>query len=323
MKTSVQIPLSVALLLALPVAIQAVTIDFVNVADPGNAADFRHDPLGFGAVSYPYRIATYEVTNGQYREFLNNKAIVEDPYGLYNPLMAEDLGGIDRHGAGTPEDPWRYLPRNGDAVWDTRPVNFVSFWDAARFVNWLHNGQADGDTETGAYTGIGDETIFARLPGATYFIPTEDEWYKAAYYDPHKHGGPGYWEFPTRSDVKPSNDPQPGADFVNGSATYSAPVTTPVGGYNAKPSTSAYGTFDQGGNLWEWNETFVLGDFFGLRGGSFDNTYGLEAEHRDSYPAFFENRIMGFRVASPIPEPSTACLLSLAAIGFAVWRRFR
>jgi formylglycine-generating enzyme required for sulfatase activity len=310
-------------LVAAATQLRAVTIDLVPVGDPGNVADFRHDPLGFGAVEYAYRIGTYEVTNGQYREFLNAKATLEDPHGLYNELMAQPPGGIERTGAGTLDDPWTYLPSGGDSTWDSRPVNFVGFWDAARFINWLHNGQADGDTETGAYANLGNEATFTRLPEAQFFIPTENEWYKAAYYDPHKPIGPGYWEFPTRGDVKPSNDPQPGADLENGSANYSGPGTMPVGGYSAKPSTSAYGTYDQGGNLWEWNETFVVDDFFGLRGGSFDNTYGLEASHRDSYPAFFENRIMGFRVAAPIPEPATAYLLVLAAAAYALVRRMR
>jgi formylglycine-generating enzyme required for sulfatase activity len=302
----------------------AVTLDLVPVGNPGNPPDTRFNPAGFGAVPYTYAIGKYEVSNGQYREFLAAKAALGDPNGLYNPDMAGDLGGIDRHGSGTPDDPWIFLPKGDDPAWDSRPVNFVSIWDAARFANWMHHGQGDGDTESGAYTGLDNELTFVRQSGARYFLPTENEWYKAAYYDPLRADGPGYWMFPTRSEVRPDNGPPPGTNLVHGSANYSSSQLTAVGAYDAKPSTSYYGTFDQGGNLWEWNETFVIDLYFGLRGGSFDNIYGLEASHRDSYPAYFENRIMGFRLAAAaVPEPGTAALL--LAGGLAVWvvRRMR
>jgi sulfatase modifying factor 1 len=302
------------LLLAASNRAPAVEIEFVRIGNPGNPADTRHDANGFGAVPYSYRMGKYEVTNGQYRAFLNAKASLGDPHGLYNEEMASSHGGIQRLGNGTPESPWTYIAKDSNNFYDSWPVNFFSFWDAARFVNWLHNGQGDGDTEEGAYVGLDDESQFARHPEARFAIPTEDEWYKAAYYDPQKPGGAGYWEYPTRTDDRPKSEPAPGTDLVLGSANHGLPFLTPVGAYTAKPSTSAYGTFDQGGNLWEWNETFVLGDFFGLRGGSFDNIYGLDAAHQDSYPAFFENRIMGFRIVAAVPEPGS---LSLAAIAIA------
>ncbi len=296
----------------LPAFAAAVEMDLVYVGNPGNAPDTRHDPTGFGAVEYGYWIGKYEVTNGQYREFLNAKAAVGDPHGLYNDNMA---AVIQRIGTGMPESPWLYEPQDFNQAFDDLPVNFVSMWDALRFVNWLHNGKGNGDTESGSYTGLDLESTFTRQSGTRYHIPTENEWYKAAYYDPNKPGGPGYWEFPTRSDTSPSNDLPPGTDLVNGSANFGTSEPTPVGAFAAKPSTGPYGTFDQGGNLWEWNETFVIDDYFGLRGGAFANVYGLNAAHRDSYPAFFENPIMGFRVASMVvPEPSTLALLAVGGL---------
>ena len=79
-------------------------------------------------------------------------------------------------------------------------MNYVDFWDAARFCNWLHNGQGTGDTESGAYVNIGDHDSFARQPDAKWWIPTEDEWYKAAY---HKNDGvtDHYWDYPTASNT--------------------------------------------------------------------------------------------------------------------------
>ena len=97
-----------------------------------------------------------------------------------------------------------------------RPVNFVSFWDALRFTNWLHNGQSSGDTETGAYTldgYTGDDGLWiTRNPEAIAWLPSDHEWYKAAY---HKNDGAtgNYWDYPTATDDTPSNevvDPDPG-----------------------------------------------------------------------------------------------------------------
>ena len=83
-----------------------------------------------------------------------------------------------------------------------KPVNFVSWFDAARVSNWLHNGaQTYGTTNsgtgapqnTGAYT-LGTATSGtapAQNVGAQYYIPTENEWYKAAYYNPTLNTGAG------------------------------------------------------------------------------------------------------------------------------------
>jgi formylglycine-generating enzyme required for sulfatase activity len=126
-----------AAIVASAVVAQAVTIDFVPVGNPGNAAD----DTGYGSVTEAYRIGKYEVTNAQWREFLTAKAGVSDPYGLYNTYMSGPSGGIDRTWS---VDHYVYSAKGGDANWDNRPVNCVSFWDAARFCNWLHNGQGSG-----------------------------------------------------------------------------------------------------------------------------------------------------------------------------------
>ena len=123
----------------------AVTIPTVPVGNAGNAGEAQSQGT-FGAVAYDYRIGTTEVTNAQYAEFLNAKA-ASDPLGLYNTNMDSDArAGITRSGS-SGSYAYAVKPNMGD-----KPVNYVSWYDAIRFANWLHNGQGTGDTETGAYT---------------------------------------------------------------------------------------------------------------------------------------------------------------------------
>ncbi|HEY4761189.1 MAG TPA: SUMF1/EgtB/PvdO family nonheme iron enzyme [Thermoguttaceae bacterium] len=315
-------------ILAFTCAAQAVTIDLVPVGNPGNAPDTRYAMPGYGAVNYIYQIGKYEITNAQWREFLTAKASLGDPFGLYSAGMSGDSGGIARSGLGTPSDPYVYSAKGGDANWDNRPVNVVSFWDAARFANWLHNGQGNGDTESGAYINIGNQSMFARLSGAMYFIPTENEWYKAAY---HKNDGVtgNYFDYPTGSDSEPSNDlltPDGGnnANFNQGDYygyTIGSPYyMTNVGEF--ENSESPYGTFDQGGNLWEWNEMVITSSSRGLRGGDWAGSSNfLAASYRSDSP-LEGSSLVGFRVAS-VPEPGSITLLICGAIAGLIWWRRR
>ena len=176
-----------AILLAAGGAVAGIMIETVPVGNVGNTPD----STGYGAVDYDYNIGTYEVSNAEYAEFLNSVADVGDPHGLYNTDMGggwNDIGGISRTGSGTAGDPWAYAPRAGRA---NRPVNYVSFWDACRFANWLHNGQTTGvqdltTTEDGAYYLNGvtnpDNESISREVDWKWAVTSEDEWYKAAYY---------------------------------------------------------------------------------------------------------------------------------------------
>jgi formylglycine-generating enzyme required for sulfatase activity len=304
------------------VSASAVVIDTVPVGDLGNLADTRYSSTGYGSVSYSYNIGKYEVTAAQYTEFLNNKA-ASDPYGLYNANMWTSTYGCKIQRLGV-DGSYTYVVAND---WASRPVNYVSFWDALRFTNWLHNGQGSGDTEKGAYIMNGyngtDGRNIQRNPGAIWFLPSEDEWYKAAYY---KSGGTntGYWDYPTQNDTAPDNsvmpiDPGNNANYNNsiGSPYY----RTIVGEF--ENSQSAYGTFDQGGNVAEFNETLFLFDgdpiaHRGLRGGAFieSNSNGLHAGNGsylyDGPTGEYED--FGFRVAQIIPEPSTCLILALGGL---------
>jgi hypothetical protein len=199
------------------------------------------------------------------------------------------------------------------ADWANRPVNYVTFWDAARFVNWLHNGQptgpqGPGTTEEGAYLNLDDQTSFARQPGARFFIPTEDEWYKAAYHDKNAGLAASYFDYPTGSNAVPGTDAteatNPGNNanyridfgvFALGPPYY----RTEVGEYELSDST--YGTFDQGGDVWEWNETVAIQTAWrGMRGGGWE-AYGyqsLRAQDRNAYLPTADRHDAGFRVAS-------------------------
>ena len=322
-------------MLALGAAAQAVTIEWVVVGNAGNAPDTRYATPGYGAVAYEYLIGKYEITAGQYTEFLNAVAAT-DTYGLYNTSMwTSDYGcKIQRIGASEPYS-YSVAPDRAD-----RPVNYVSFWDAARFANWMHHGQptglqGPGTTEDGAYINVGNQTTFARVADALFFIATEDEWYKAAYYDPNKFGPglPGYWEYPTMSDTAPSNqliDPDPGnnATFWDADYTIGSPYwMTLVGAH--ENSESGYGTFDQGGNVWEWNETVLYTDFRGLRGGSWNGGAGyLSASLRNISGPSSGSNLIGFRLAgslesTEIPEPATVSLLGIAVAAMLRRRRRR
>jgi len=332
MKNVIRMMCLAVIVAALGSAAMAVDIVTVPVGDAGNVNDTYGD--GYGGVSYDYRIGAYEVTNAQYTEFLNAVADVGDANGLYNTNMGagwNGIGGISRSGSGTGGAPWVYTVRTnrGD-----RPVNYVSWYDTLRFANWLTNGQPSGPqandtTEMGSYTLTGATSV-ASLPdhadlaaGTTrkWLLTSEDEWYKAAYYDPGKDGGAGYWDYPTQSDTAPTAELPVGTDMVNGSANFydggyldTTYYTTAVGAYTGKPSDSPYGTFDQGGNVWEWNEA-LIGSYRGLRGGSFIHFVDfLRASNRfDSSPTF-EGVGIGFRV-SEVPEPATMAILMLGGIG--------
>lgn len=294
-------------------------LEMAAVGDAGNAADTRHNNISVGSVSYDYNIGKYEVTAAQYVDFLNHKAKT-DPYGLYNSLMADtssyfDGCNIQRDGS---DGNYTYTVGRGIqsdlANWGNRPVNYISYWDACRFTNWLSNGQGDGNTETGAYTLDGymgtDGRTIQRNANWTWAVTSEDEWYKAAYY---KGGGPdvGYWLYPTQSD-----------SIITSMANYellSVGHPTDVGTY---AYSSVYGTYDQGGNVLEWTEAWWYGDSSVhriVRGGYYSNDASvLESPMRYIGDGIATNEyaVLGFRVSQVVPEPYSVVTLFVGIGGF-------
>ena len=307
--------------LAAATATSPTFIDMVSVENVGNEADLSDgDSLTpgtqrFGAVPYAYKIGKNEVSLTQYAAFLNAVA-AEDTFALYNPNMATDrnIAGINRDGD---SGGFRYSVI-GDGA---RPVTYVSWFDAARFCNWLHHGRPTGaqtaaTTENGAYplngATSGGATI-TRNPGAKFWIPSEDEWYKAAYHQPSEELGDvdNYWLYPTKNNEDPGNTiglvpPSNHANFFNnvfsvtqnGTEKPDQNYLTPAGSFPG--SASYYGTLDQGGNVFEWNDAVDGSLNRGVRGGSWINfeTF-LRSSYRGFDPPENENDFFGFRVASP------------------------
>ncbi|MEX2170648.1 MAG: SUMF1/EgtB/PvdO family nonheme iron enzyme [Pirellulales bacterium] len=319
-----------------------------NPNDPTDGNDLEDGIQHFGSVAYSFRMGKYEVTNAQYLEFLNIKdPSGENTLGLYHDGMTTNAnGGIDFDSGALHGSKYILKPGRGN-----NPVNYTSLADSFRFANWLHNGQGNADTEVGAYTILNGGSLSSiynvvRNPSAKWFVPSEDEWYKAAYYDPRteSEGGPigddHYWRFPMQADSDADifsdnpaslNTPDSSSSanfrkndsiangFNGGFAVTNSEMmdvaqnyVTNVGAYRL--ARSYYGTFDQGGNVNEWTEAIDSGFFPSqsvLRGGSWVSIEGyyLAAFGRTGASALGSRSYYGFRVATLVPEPTTVPLL--------------
>jgi len=350
--------------------------DLVKVGNAGNAADTNANVNrnGYGAVATEFWIGKNHVTIGQYAEFLTAVATLEDPRGLFNANMFNDqrIRGIERTGS---EGAWVYTPVAplgtnpvGAQSAANRPITYVSWFDSARFANWMANGKptvtATGSAalaviDNGAYTlgtatsgnAVAKNTINPNTQAApTFYIPTENEWYKAAYYSPVKVSGtaPGYYTYGTQSDDAPGNGWNgTTALAITGSANqanyridsrYAVTGTTTTINNNSNQnvltdvgaftdSYSYYGAFDMSGNVRDWNDLDGdSGSFRGRRGGSWDyGASGVSSADRTAGETSYESGNTGFRLASPVavPEPSTyaMALAGLACGGYTMWRR--
>ncbi len=284
-------------------------IEWVTVGSP----NITKDNTGYGAVGYEFQMAKYETTNAQYVEFLNAVAGKEDVHGLYHAGMTTHLhGGIARQGS---LGNYVYTAKAG---MDNKPVNHVSFYDTLRFANWVNNGQGAGDTENGAYTLAGGNPVdVARNTGASIFLPSQDEWYKAAYYDAVSGS---FFDYPTGSNNSIVCGPPSDVSAMANCDTPGGSLVD-VGSYASSGSPS--GTYDQAGNVFEWfhseSGAFVRGGAFGYRPLPYAHAGSSQALGSPQYESF----TVGFRIAgmTVVPEPSTGLLLMAGLLGLTASRK--
>jgi formylglycine-generating enzyme required for sulfatase activity len=268
------------------------TLDFTSIGNAGNAAD----PLtGYGSVGYNYRIGTYTISQNQ-----------------IDAARANGLQGV-----------------TGGAWSGDKPAANISWYQAAAFVNWLdtstgHQAAYNLTYSNGSYTmdlwhswdaGYDPNNLY-RNKNALYVLPSENEFYKAAY---GKNSGSGYYIYPTASDIVPT---AVASGTTADTAVYNQSLGQgPASVYEAG-GLSSYGTMGQGGNIWAWQESSFGGGNSAtaenrvLRGGKwFLSADPLLSSFRDiAYPSG-EGFDIGFRVASVIPEPSTYALFGIGAVG--------
>ncbi len=211
-----------------------------------------------------------------------------------------------------------------------KPATQVSWFEAAQFVNWLNTSKGSTPAykfnDQGVFQlweptddGYDSENLF-RNTEAQYFLPSADEWYKAAFYDPVTAQ---YFDFPNGSDTTPlpvvsGTDPNTAVYNLGGPADIFL-----AGG------PSPFGTVAQAGNVKEWEETALVllnedpQSLRGLRGfGSSGTitTLDLSSSFRSRSLPWRSLGNVGFRVAA-IPEPSTLVLINFSAVAVLLRRR--
>jgi formylglycine-generating enzyme required for sulfatase activity len=270
-------------------------LDFTSIGNAGNAAD----TTGYGSVGYDYRIGTYEISQNQ-----------------LNSAVASGLAHVTA-GAWT-----------GD-----KPAANMSWYESAAFVNWLNTSKGfapaynltwSGSTWSMSLWTVSNAGYDAnneyRSSLAKYFLPSENEFYKAAF---GKSDGSGYYLYPTASNTAPTAVT---SGTASGTAVYNQGWIPPgpASIYQAG-GRSSYGTIGQGGNIQEWQESSFDGtnnnvnDQRMVRGGYWygSSSDALDSSTRSSFAPSTDIVNLGFRVASVdvVPEPSTYALFGLGAIG--------
>ena len=268
----------------------------VFVGNSGNTADTN----GKGAVSSSYYIGKYETTIAEYTTFLNYTAKT-DAYGLWYGNVMD----IQRTGTAG-----NYSYTSGAN--NNTPVTWVNWLDAARYVNWMHNGSnANSSTENGAYTLNGAFSgVVQKNTDARYWLPTYNEWYKAAFYDATKNTTGGYWSYATQTD-----------SITSSMANFQTSGPSVVGSFGY---ASSYGTYDQSGNVWEWLSpgSSVDEEYIGGAWNTIASQLSSSANGNLNNGGYADGGI-GFRIASSVPEPSAFSLLAVGLGGLALIRRRR
>ncbi len=271
-------------------------LDFVPIS--GDAGDLGSWPAGTdytftGVNRSDYRMGTFEITNDQWDKFKAAYGTVAgDPYSAYY---------TDPYFTGT-----------------NVPTNHVSWYEAAQFVNYLNTskgyqpaykftgrqGMWDYTLGTWSAAEADNGTNLYRHKDAIYYMPTEDEWVKAGYWN-----GTSLQTYATTDGTVPVAGVDSNFDLAIGE-----PWDVGSG------SEEFNGTFDMMGNVWEWMEsphsdpTYGTGSSRGQRGGSYLYDFTLASSYRGGNNADDELNVLGFRVASEVPEPCSLVLLSVGGL---------
>ena len=289
----------------------AFTIDFVDVGNAGNANDAGAGGgshfSDYGGVAYDFRIGKYEISQDM--------------------IDKATASGMTHVTAG---------------AWSgSQPAANISWYEAAAFVNWLNTSKGyhaaynrtwDGSSwsmtlwgaSDQASTGVRTGTNAYRHKDAYYFLPSEDEWYKAAY---HQNDGvtANYWDYATGSNTAPTAVAN---GTASGTAVYNDAGSQPAG-VDDSGGLSAYETMGQNGNVYEWIESAIDGsnnvttENRAVRGGGWGFSVDtLRSSDRAGYDPASQTSEIGFRVAS-IPEPSAALLVLMAGGAWLLKKRSR
>ncbi len=299
-------------------------IDFVMIGATGNAPYQASNPNSFvhnrGGVDYEYRIGRMEVTTAQWVEFFNAAFDRPDPLPHVIPPTAWGAASM------TPNTPGgqRWTVPTGNEL---RPVGNISWRMAAMYCNWLHNGKGtereaflSGAYDVGTFTFTGNifNDQMAHSPGARYWIPTWDEWLKAAHYDPSANNGAGgWWEYSNGSDTPyvygPPGIGEANAGWDDRDFPGQSPGAVLLGAY--PDMMSPWGLLDVAGGTSEWTEsirTLSTGQRYRVFDGSHWALDGFVSGIRDSIdgsaPAEFPHISsfeFGLRVAMAVPAPSS------------------
>jgi len=283
-------------------------MEFVTIGNPNNDADTTVAPNPAGRVTYTYDIGKFEVSRDMITKFNASQSL---------QISLEDMTSFDGNGA-------------------NKPATGISWNEAARFVNWLNTSTGGVAAYNFTTSGVNDNIAVwtstdtadydssnpYRSKRAKYFLPSYNEWYKAAYYNPTNST---YYDYANGSDTAPG---AVASGTTAGTAVYdgqSGPADVNLAG-----GLSPYGVMGLGGNVFEWEES--SGDLAnssgsssrGLRGGGwgYDSSYLSSSSRFGNLFPGIENFVIGFRVASlsssappAVPEPSMMVIGTLFGLG--------
>ena len=299
-------------------------MELVTIGNPGNAADTNGVPNPAGSVGYTYDIGKYAVSQDMITKYNANFG---SPNSMVIPFY--DLSALGGNGP-------------------DKPATGVSWNQAARFVNWLNTSTGNAPAYNFSTSNVNDDIELWSIsdPGydasnpyrsnlARYVLPSYNEWYKAAYYDPNKSGGGGYWGYSTGSDTAPT---PVASGTTDGTSVYDQLFVQGPADVNQAGGLSPYGVMGLGGNVYEWEETsddLANSSAFssrGVRGGAWFDGFSsaLSSSNRLFDSAGNECLCYGFRVATVtpsiahVPEPSMMVVATLlGAVGYIGKRRVK